>query len=73
MQALPALFAGYAVGPLEGGRAYTPILPAFIPGFQTLSAQTEQCTLHIQGYLAEAKQTLASIPGVGPSQAIEGS
>lgn len=58
--------ACHSVGSPEAGRAYTPILPAFIAGFQTLSAQIEQCAVHIQSYLAETHQTLTTIPGIGP-------
>jgi len=58
--------ARHSVGSPEAGRAYTPILPAFIAGFQTLSAQVDHCTTHIETYLAETDQTLTTIPGIGP-------
>jgi hypothetical protein len=71
MRALPAVLAGHAVGLLEAGRAYSPILPTFIAGFQSLSAQIDQCPAHIQCHLAETHQPLTSIRGVGPGQAVE--
>jgi transposase len=55
-----------SVGSPQAGHAYTPILPAFIAGFQSLSAQIEQCTAHLESYLAETDQTLTTIPGIGP-------
>jgi transposase len=57
--------AAQSIGSLTAGQAYAAILPAFITGYRTLSAQIKQSTEVVETYLAQTNQTLTSIPGVG--------
>lgn len=57
--------AAQSIGSLTAGQAYAPILPTFIAGYRSLSAQIEQATEALESYLAQTNQTLTSIPGIG--------
>jgi transposase len=58
--------ARQSIGSPAAGEAYAPILPAFVAGYQALTAQIDQSTTQIEAQLAQVDQTLTTIPGIGP-------
>ena len=58
--------ARHSVGSPAAGEAYASILPSFIANYRALAAQVDRYTAQLETCLAAMKQTLTTIPGIGP-------